>query len=175
MIIDLELLKGFSRTLNSALFQGLGLGEDIAARCAAFLREDPEVVSSRKMLQELLERLLAALTNLQNIPGAGSTSGSENGDESPPAATRNDDHPRTPQTPELHGFDSPYQPGTPFERPATPEGYIPPPSSYSISSGFVVHPTNELGISVADPIEEPIRPALGQSSNKKKKGKNKKI
>ena len=68
MIIDFELLKGFDRTLDDALFKGLALGEDrIRQRCAAFLEEDTKIVRRRESLTLDLERFGAALDDLQNI------------------------------------------------------------------------------------------------------------
>jgi Dynamin GTPase effector domain len=76
MIIDFELLKGFERTLDDALFKGMALGEDqVRQRCAAFLKEDPAIVRRRKSLHQDLERFEAALADLQNIPALNSSSG----------------------------------------------------------------------------------------------------
>jgi len=69
MIIDFELLKGFERTLNDALYKGLGLGEDqLRQRCSTFLKEDPDIVRRRDSLHQDLERFEAALADLQRIP-----------------------------------------------------------------------------------------------------------
>jgi len=69
MIIDFELLKGFERTLDDALFKGMGLGEDqLRQRCSTFLEEDPDIVRRRESLQQDLERFESALADLQNIP-----------------------------------------------------------------------------------------------------------
>ena len=76
MIIDFELLKGFERTLDDALFKGMTLGEDQARqRCAAFLKEDPAIIRRRESLHQDLERFEAALADLQNIPALNSSSG----------------------------------------------------------------------------------------------------
>jgi hypothetical protein len=70
MILDFQLLKGFDRTLDDALFKGLSLGEDeIRERCAGYLQEDPLVERRRKSLLQDLERYESALNDLQNIPG----------------------------------------------------------------------------------------------------------
>ena len=69
MIIDYEFLKGFERTLDDALFKGMGLGEDqLRHRCSIYLKEDPDIVSRRESLHQGLERFEAVLTDLQNIP-----------------------------------------------------------------------------------------------------------
>lgn len=82
MIIDFQLLKGFDRTLDDALFKGMALGEDnIRQRCAAFLKEDPAVVRHREALQQDLERFEAALGDLQNIPAVGTGLGHDPEDE----------------------------------------------------------------------------------------------
>jgi Dynamin GTPase effector domain len=76
MIIDFELLKGFERTLDDALFKGMALGEDQARKhCAAFLKEDPAIIRRRESLHQDLERFEAALADLQNIPALNSSSG----------------------------------------------------------------------------------------------------
>jgi hypothetical protein len=76
MIIDFELLKGFERTLDDALFKGMALGEDQARqRCTAFLKEDPAIIRRRESLHQDLERFEAALADLQNIPALTSSSG----------------------------------------------------------------------------------------------------
>lgn len=82
MIIDYELLKGFERTLDDALFKGIALGEDqMRQRCAAFLKEDPAIVRRRDSLYQDLERFEAALDDLQNIPAANAGSGYDTPEE----------------------------------------------------------------------------------------------
>lgn len=179
MIIDLELLKGFDRTLGKALFQGLGLGEDIHSRCAEYLDEDPRVVRSRKLLQAHVERLKNAFTSLHTISSMESEYG-ENGIQYAPGAYAPGafDHPDTPRSHNsYHAGGSPYQSGTPEMRPATPEGYIPPPSPPSIpnsnpfSSPSMVPPMDTLGFVE---LGQDILPPPNQSSAaKKKKGKKK--
>ena len=68
MIIDFELLKGFGRRLDDALFKSMGLGEDQSRqRCAAFLKENPDVVRRRELLSQDLERFESALADLQML------------------------------------------------------------------------------------------------------------
>jgi hypothetical protein len=70
MILDFQLLKGFDRTLQDALFKGLSLGEgEVRERCAGYLKEDPSVEQRRESLLQDLERYEAALNDLQNISG----------------------------------------------------------------------------------------------------------
>ncbi|KIM31799.1 hypothetical protein M408DRAFT_327224 [Serendipita vermifera MAFF 305830] len=167
MIIDLELLKGFERTLNEALFRGLGLGDNIQTRCASFLEEDPYITRSREILQGHLERLTSAFTNLHSISTISSESGGNPLAYSPVAL----DHPDTPQSHASHQMgDSPYQFGTPEIRPALPDDYIPPAEPFSIpnsfSSPYMVPPMDALGFEVEPATQVP-------PNQKKKKGKKK--
>jgi hypothetical protein len=70
MILDFQLLKGFNKTLDDALFEGLSLGEDeVRERCEDYLVEDPLVEQRRGSLLQDLQRYEAAMNDLQNIPG----------------------------------------------------------------------------------------------------------
>jgi hypothetical protein len=70
MILDFQLLKGFNKTLDDALFVGLSLGEDeVRERCANYLDEDPLVEQRRTSFIQDLGRYEAALNDLQSIPG----------------------------------------------------------------------------------------------------------
>lgn len=71
MIIDYHLLKGFDRSIEAALFDGLSLGEGetMRERCQGYLQEDPMIVQRRMLLQQDLERFEAALIDLQHTPG----------------------------------------------------------------------------------------------------------
>jgi hypothetical protein len=76
MIIDYELLKGFDRTLNKALFQGLQVsGHEAQERATVYLQEDPTVIRRREALEQDLEKFEAALADLQDIPGVNAASG----------------------------------------------------------------------------------------------------
>ncbi|KIM31728.1 hypothetical protein M408DRAFT_327179 [Serendipita vermifera MAFF 305830] len=81
MILDFELLKGFNRTISNVLFKELEMsGKDADMRSSGYLEEDPTMVRRREALEQDLQRLEAALADLQNIPGFNS-SGAQEGDE----------------------------------------------------------------------------------------------
>lgn len=68
MIIDLELLKNFSRTVQGALLAGLALGDsDAKERCEGLLEEDPDVRQKRDALLNKSKILQRARIELQKV------------------------------------------------------------------------------------------------------------
>jgi hypothetical protein len=128
-IIDFELLKGIGRTIGveSKLFQDLVPGnEDIHGRCTAFLKEDPEILLSRKSLKQKLDRLTAALESLETISAVNLGPGSETDEV---LAARLDEFPVHSSGTPLSRPSSPLsQPGSLFGRPTSPPA---PPRPYS--------------------------------------------
>jgi hypothetical protein len=150
MIIDFELLKGFNRTLDDALYEGLGLGQgDSRDRCASFLREDPEVVRHRNLLHHDLERFEAALAGLRGIAKMGFHA--TLGIVDPFAAEFSG------------GSDQPL--ATPLRRNNSLEEFAIPAESPSSISGEMVPPASSFVLGTA--------PAPAGGGSKKKKGKNK--
>lgn len=145
MIIDFELLKGFNRTLDDALYEGLGLGQDDNRdRCASFLREDSEIVRHRNLLHHDLERFEAALTALRSISRIGFQT--TYGIADPLEFAEGSEQP----------------PETPLRRNGSLEDFAIPTGSRSSFSGEIVPPASSFAL---------VPPPVG--GGKKKKGKNK--
>jgi hypothetical protein len=147
MIIDFELLKGFNRSLDDALYLGLGLSEgDARERCASFLREDTAVVYHRSMLHRDLERFEGALTGLRGI----SSLSTQHTYGSAEAISEVGE--------EVGGL-----PFTPLRRVSSPEELVIPTGTRSSFSGEMVPPASTFA-AIPPPVE---------GGNKKKKGKKK--
>ncbi|KIM19796.1 hypothetical protein M408DRAFT_334259 [Serendipita vermifera MAFF 305830] len=138
MIIDFELLKGFDRTLDDALFKGMALGEDqLRQRCEAFLKEDPAIVRRRELLHRDLERFESALYDLQNIPAV-DTKSDHDSPHAPHAPMADGDVPDIATEPPLSRIpsrQSPHPSLSPLPPSPSRQLFAPPPAA-NTSFGF---------------------------------------
>jgi Dynamin GTPase effector domain len=147
-IIDFELLKGFSRTIGvgSKLFEDVVRGkDDIHECCTAFLKEDPEILLSRKSLKQELDKLVAALESLEAISAVNLGPGSETDEV---LAARLDGLP-------IHS------PGTPLSQPSSPPSQADSSVGGPTSPPALSRPGSPLLAqnSPVFPSEEPISPS----------------
>lgn len=67
LAIDHELLYAFANDLQGHLIEELELGaENVSAKCAAYLAEDPNVVAEREQLLFRRKRLLTVQAEMRN-------------------------------------------------------------------------------------------------------------